>query len=83
MLEAGYWRNSTHIPPAKLKKNWVSKMIKFCLVLFSLMLVSGNAVCQKKPLTILMQSLQFLIPGKVWAGYTIGRGLDAILPFTC
>jgi hypothetical protein len=27
-----------------------------------------------------MQSLQFLIPGKVWG---IWRGLDAILPFTC
>jgi hypothetical protein len=27
-----------------------------------------------------MQSLQFLIPGKVWG---IGRGLDAVLPFAC
>jgi hypothetical protein len=36
----------------------------------------------KKPLNFLMQSLQFLIPGKVW-GYTIGRSLDAVLPFTC
>jgi hypothetical protein len=26
-----------------------------------------------------MQSLQFLIPGKVWG---IGRGVDAVLPFT-
>jgi hypothetical protein len=29
---------------------------------------------KKKPLNFLMQSLQFLIPGKVWD--TIGRGLD-------
>jgi hypothetical protein len=27
-----------------------------------------------------MQSLQFLIPGKVWG---IGHDLDAVLPFTC
>jgi hypothetical protein len=30
-----------------------------------------------------MQSLQFLIPGKVLGILFIGRGLDAVLPFTC
>jgi hypothetical protein len=57
-LEAGDWRNLTHIPP--LNADYFLKKFSH-LVVFSLIFVSDSVVCQKKPLDFLMQSLQFLI----------------------
>jgi hypothetical protein len=73
--------------PATLKKNiFLSIFVSLLVVLFSLIFVNGNVVCQKKPLNFLMQSLLDAVTSvpysKKGLGYAIGRGLDAILPFT-
>jgi hypothetical protein len=66
-------RNSTPIPHLAgfLKKNFfLSPLSVDCHYPINKM-----TKLKKKPMNFLMQSLQFLI--------TIGRGLDAVLPFTC
>jgi hypothetical protein len=85
-LGAGDWRNSTPIPPhcQLLKKKLKTKKIVF--------LSPSSVDCTypiNKMIKLTKKAIELLdavtsVPySRKGLGYTIGRGLDAVLPFTC